>query len=139
MTRLSVIAAVFCGLVAGAAGAGEPAAPPRVAPPVTGQPAGFSDVNPPPPQAFVQPGGACRDSGPVLNRATIVERLRAQGYYGVRDLRFQPLAISTRARPVGRYVATASHGFGFVRWHLTIDPCSGLVLKAEELPATRTH
>jgi hypothetical protein len=138
--RLMAIAAVFCAALAGGtAGAADMTVPLHPAAAPLWQAAGIRGLNPDPQGPLAGAFGGCRDRGSLLSPVTVVERLRAQGYYAVRDLRFQPVTVSTGSRPVGVYTATASHGFGIVRWRLSIDPCSGRVLKARELPATRYH
>ena len=89
---------------------------------------------------FEQPR-ACPAGKPALTPDGIRTILKRQGYYAIRGLRYlKPSQIEwiAPANLGGHYVATASKGFGIVRWQLTVDPCTAQVAVGRRLQ-TRTH
>lgn len=94
----------------------------------------------PPFQSFEQPK-TCPTGSPALTPEGIRSILKHRGYYAIRDLRYlKPLSGEWIAQVSlsGRYVATASRGFGIVRWQLTVDACTAQVAVARE-GVTHTH
>lgn len=75
----------------------------------------------------------CEKGASALSSKEVRTLLRRQGYFSIRALRFRHLEASAHRAPVlrqrGIYIATASRGFGIVRWHLSIDPCTGRILR----------
>ena len=83
----------------------------------------------------------CPAGKPALTAERIRSILKRRGYYAIRGLRYlKPLPREWIASIAagGRYVATASRGFGIVRWQLTVDPCTARVA-VERQTTTRTH
>jgi hypothetical protein len=95
-------------------------------------PAAALGTTAPPPARLCKPGAA------MLSAKAVRALLRGQGYFSIRALRFRRFEASTRRGDTsthrGAYLATASRGFGIVRWRLSIDPCSGRILRT---PAPR--
>ncbi len=81
----------------------------------------------PPPAKLCEPGAS------ALSSKAVLALLRRQGYFSIRALRFRRFEASVRrGDPTGHrgaYLATASRGFGIVRWRLSIDPCTGSILR----------
>jgi hypothetical protein len=83
----------------------------------------------------------CPAGTPALTPERIRSILKRRGYYAIRGLRYLKPLPSEWIVPLpvgGRYVATASRGFGIVRWQLTVDPCTAQVAVARR-SQTRTH
>ena len=75
----------------------------------------------------------CQRGATPLSSKAVRALLRRQGYFSIRALRFRHLEASAH-RPAalprrGLYLATASRGFGIVRWRLSIDPCTARILR----------
>ena len=79
------------------------------------------------------PARLCERGASALSSKEVRTLLRRQGYFSIRALRFRQLEASAHRAPVlrqrGIYFATASRGFGIVRWRLSIDPCTGRILR----------
>lgn len=79
------------------------------------------------------PAKTCERGAALLSAEAVRALLRRRGYFSIRALRFRPIEASApRAAPAPRrgiYLATASRGFGIVRWRLSIDPCTGRILR----------
>jgi len=90
--------------------------------------------------SFEQPR-ICPAGNPALTPERIRSILKRRGYYAIRGLRYLKPQSGEWIAPVfdgGHYVATASRGFGIVRWQLTVDPCTAQVAVAQGAQ-TRTH
>lgn len=79
------------------------------------------------------PAKLCEQGKTILSSKAVRSLLRRQGYFSIRALQYQQFEASARQEaPIpghGVYLATASRGFGIVRWRLSIDPCTGQVLR----------
>lgn len=79
------------------------------------------------------PAKLCEKGASALSAKAVRALLRRQGYFSVRALRYQRFEASAPRTPAlaprGLYLATASRGFGIVRWRLSIDPCTGRILR----------
>jgi hypothetical protein len=83
----------------------------------------------------------CPAGTPALTAERIRSILKRRGFYAIRDLRYLKPLPSEWIAPIqvaGRYVATASRGFGIVRWRLTVDACTAQVAVARGAQ-THTH
>lgn len=83
----------------------------------------------------------CPAGTPALTPERIRAILKRRGYYAIRDLRYLKPDLNEWIAPVsatGHYVATASRGFGLVRWQLTVDACTAHVAVARG-GQTHTH
>jgi len=72
----------------------------------------------------------CPMGTPALTPEGIRAILKRRGYYAIRDLRYLKPQVEVWIAPLsitGHYVATASKGFGIVRWQLTVDACTAQV------------
>jgi hypothetical protein len=101
--------------------------------------AGVSGMTPFP--NFERQPKACPKGNPALTPERIRSILKRRGYYAIRDLRYLKPLPGEWIAPVslaGRYVATASKGFGIVRWQLTVDACTAQVAVSRE-GQTHTH
>jgi len=90
--------------------------------------------------SFEQPR-ICPAGKPALSPERVRSILKHRGYYAIRGLRYLKPQLGEWVAPVfvgGRYVATASRGFGIVRWQLSVDPCTAQVAVARDAQ-TRTH
>jgi hypothetical protein len=90
---------------------------------------------------FEPPPQVCPTGSPALKPDRIRSILKRRGYYAIRDLRYLKPLRGEWIAPVsvaGRYVATASRGFGIVRWQVTVDACTAQVAVAGG-PKTHTH
>ena len=90
---------------------------------------------------YEPPQQICPTGSPALKPDRIRSILKRRGYYAIRDLRYlKPLPNEwiVPVRVAGRYVATASRGFGIVRWQVTVDACTAQVAVAGG-PKTHTH
>ena len=90
--------------------------------------------------SFEQPR-ICPAGKPALSPERVRSILKHRGYYAIRGLRYLKPQLSVWVAPVfvgARYVATASRGFGIVRWQLSVDPCTAQVAVARGAQ-TRTH
>lgn len=90
---------------------------------------------------YEPPAQICPTGSPALKPDRIRSILKRRGYYAIRDLRYlKPLQSEwiAPASVAGRYVATASRGFGIVRWQVTVDACTAQVAVAGG-PKTNTH
>lgn len=80
------------------------------------------------------PAKLCQQGASALSPKAVRELLRRQGYFSIRSLRFRRFEASARRAPAapGRslYLATASRGFGIVRWRLSIDPCTARIQRS---------
>ncbi|MHA1537949.1 MAG: hypothetical protein ACTSUD_10375 [Alphaproteobacteria bacterium] len=76
------------------------------------------------------PARLCEKGASVLSAQAVRALLRRQGYFSIRALRYRRFEASA-AGPAGKgiYLATASRGFGIVRWRLSIDPCTRQVVR----------
>lgn len=75
----------------------------------------------------------CPAGNPALTPERIRSILKQRGFYAIRDLRYLKPSSGEWIAPTsvaGRYVATASRGFGIVRWRLTVDACTAQVAVA---------
>lgn len=84
---------------------------------------------------------ACPAGNPALTAERIRSILKQRGFYAIRDLRYLKPSPGEWIAPIsvaGRYVATASRGFGIVRWRLTVDACTAQVAMARGAK-THTH
>jgi hypothetical protein len=83
----------------------------------------------------------CPAGNPALTPERIRSILKQRGFYAIRDLRYLKPSPGEWIAPIsvaGRYVATASRGFGIVRWRLTVDACTAQVAMARGAK-TDTH
>jgi len=99
---------------------------------VTGQAAaGFgSVVGVTPLPGFEPQEQICPAGMPALTPERIRAILKRRGYYAIRNLRYMKPQADEWIAPLsitGHYVATASKGFGIVRWQLTVDACTAQV------------
>jgi hypothetical protein len=81
-------------------------------------------------QSFERQPQTCPRGNPTLTPERIRSILKRRGYYAIRDLRYLKPLPAEWVAPVpiaGRYVATASRGFGIVRWQLSVDACTAQV------------
>lgn len=88
------------------------------------------------------PAKLCGQGASALSSKAVRALLRRQGYFSIRALRFRRIEASARRGVTtthrGLYLATASRGFGIVRWRLSIDPCTGRILRTP-LPRRPQH
>jgi hypothetical protein len=92
---------------------------------------GITGVTPYP--EFEQQPQTCPMGIPALTPDRVRSILKRRGYYAIRDLRYLKPLQGEWLAPVlviGHYVATASRGFGLVRWQLSVDPCTARVAVA---------
>lgn len=79
------------------------------------------------------PAKLCEKGASALSSKAVRALLRRQGYFSIRALRFRRFEASAHRAAAaprrGIYLATASRGFGIVRWRLSIDPCTGRILR----------
>ncbi len=73
------------------------------------------------------PAKLCQQGASALSSKAVRELLRRRGYFSIRALRFRSVEASARR---SLYLATASRGFGIVRWRLSIDPCTGRIQRS---------
>ena len=73
------------------------------------------------------------DSATLANKG--LEMIEAQWLFDLKPSQIEWIAPANLG---GHYVATASKGFGIVRWQLTVDPCTAQVAVGRRLQ-TRTH
>lgn len=94
---------------------------------------GVGGVTPLP--GFEQREQVCPTGIPALTPERIRSILKRRGFYAIRDLRYLKPQSDEWMAPVmntGHYVATASKGFGIVRWQLTVDACTAQVAVARD-------
>lgn len=79
------------------------------------------------------PAKLCEEGASALSAKAVRALLQRQGYFSIRALRYHRFEASAPRTPAlaqrGLYLATASRGFGIVRWRLSIDPCTARILR----------